>query len=48
MVLQAIVDGKHCAIVTNIETISKGGGGFEKLWQNKDFMSKLEQMHGLH
>ena len=41
MVLQAIVDGKHHAIVTNIETISKVGGGFKKLWQNKDFMSKV-------
>ena len=43
MVLQEIVtvDGKCCAIVTNIEMISKVSRGFEKLWQNKDFMSKV-------
>ena len=35
------MDGKHHAIVTNIETISKVGRGFKKLWQNKDFMSKV-------
>ncbi|KAF8240763.1 hypothetical protein L208DRAFT_1383678 [Tricholoma matsutake] len=28
-------------VVTNIETLSKPDGGFEKLFQNKDFMSKV-------
>jgi hypothetical protein len=34
--LAAIVEGKHRAIVTNI----KPDGDFEKLFQNKDIMSK--------
>ncbi|KAJ7733400.1 P-loop containing nucleoside triphosphate hydrolase protein [Mycena maculata] len=38
---QAIADGKHRAIVTNIETLMKPGGGFEKLWNNKNFMTKV-------
>jgi len=35
------VEGKHRAVVTNIETLSKPDGGFEKQFQNKDFMSKV-------
>ncbi|KAJ7037703.1 hypothetical protein C8F04DRAFT_1393404 [Mycena alexandri] len=38
---QAIADGKHRAIVTNIETLMKPGGGFEKLWNDKNFMAKV-------
>ncbi|KAJ6570683.1 P-loop containing nucleoside triphosphate hydrolase protein [Mycena sp. CBHHK59/15] len=38
---QAIAEGRHRAVVTNIETLMKPGGGFEKLWNNKDFMSKV-------
>ncbi|KAJ7626573.1 P-loop containing nucleoside triphosphate hydrolase protein [Mycena polygramma] len=38
---QAIADGRHRAIVTNIETLMKPGGGFDKLWNDKDFMSKV-------
>lgn len=39
--VQAIREGKHRAIVTNIETISKPDGGFAALWLNKDFMAKV-------
>ncbi|KAJ7037743.1 P-loop containing nucleoside triphosphate hydrolase protein, partial [Mycena alexandri] len=38
---QAIADGKHRAIVTNIETLMKPGGGFEKLWNDKNFMAQV-------
>ncbi|KIM36196.1 hypothetical protein M413DRAFT_78603, partial [Hebeloma cylindrosporum] len=38
---QAISEGKYRAIVTNIETISKPGGGFEKLWLDKGFMERV-------
>ncbi|KAJ7269494.1 hypothetical protein C8J57DRAFT_1435518 [Mycena rebaudengoi] len=38
---QVIADGKHCAIVTNIETLMKPGGGFEKLWNDKNFMARV-------
>jgi hypothetical protein len=27
--LQAIAEGKHCAIVTNVETLQKLGGGLK-------------------
>lgn len=39
--MQAIAEGKHRAVVTNIKTLSKTGGGFEKLFVNKDFMSRV-------
>ncbi|KAF8171787.1 P-loop containing nucleoside triphosphate hydrolase protein [Mycena galopus ATCC 62051] len=38
---QAIADGRHRAIVTNIETLMKPGGGFEKLWTNSVFASQV-------
>ncbi|KAF7348212.1 p-loop containing nucleoside triphosphate hydrolase protein [Mycena sanguinolenta] len=38
---RAIADGCHRAIVTNIETLMKPGGGFEKLWNDKKFMSRV-------
>ncbi|KAJ7214689.1 P-loop containing nucleoside triphosphate hydrolase protein [Mycena rebaudengoi] len=38
---QAIAEGRHRAIVTNIETLMKPDGGFSKLWNDKDFMSKV-------
>lgn len=41
MLFQAIAEGRHRAVVTNIETLSKVGGGFEKLLGNKDFMSRI-------
>jgi superfamily II DNA helicase RecQ len=43
-VVQALLKndkGRYRAIVTNIETISKPGGGFDKLWLDKDFGSKV-------
>ncbi|KAF8192846.1 P-loop containing nucleoside triphosphate hydrolase protein [Mycena galopus ATCC 62051] len=38
---QAIAEGRHRAIVTNIETLMKPGGGFQNLWTNKAFASKV-------
>ncbi|KAJ7683797.1 P-loop containing nucleoside triphosphate hydrolase protein [Mycena rosella] len=38
---RAIAEGRHRAIVTNIETLMNPGGGFEALWANKAFASKV-------
>ncbi|KAF8150233.1 P-loop containing nucleoside triphosphate hydrolase protein [Crassisporium funariophilum] len=38
---RAIANGEYRAIVTNIETVSKPSGGFEKLWLDKDFGPKI-------
>ncbi|KAJ7213660.1 hypothetical protein C8J57DRAFT_1732799 [Mycena rebaudengoi] len=39
--MEAIAEGRHRAIVTNIETIMKPGGDWESLWANKVFASKV-------
>jgi ATP-dependent DNA helicase RecQ len=38
---KAIADGRHRAIVTKIKTPRKPGDGFENLWNNKTFASKV-------
>ncbi|OSX61702.1 hypothetical protein POSPLADRAFT_1143987 [Postia placenta MAD-698-R-SB12] len=36
-----IEDGKYRAIVINPELLMKEGGGFERLWKNQDFASRI-------
>lgn len=38
---QDIEDGKYRAIVINPELLMKEGGGFERLWKNQDFASRI-------